>query len=93
MSLAIHQDLDLLARMETKVTTLELLRAYEQFELAVDEDDVSSCDNFNLRGPKQRLIRSARKANCQDTLNRRTTAKDSALSPAPNSPTICAYQY
>lgn len=39
------------------------LRAYEQFEqfeLAVDEDDVPNCDDFNLRGPKQLLFRSAR---------------------------------
>ena len=46
--------------MATKAALLGPLRAYEQFELAVDEDDVSNCDNFNLRGPKQLLIRSAR---------------------------------
>ena len=49
--------------MQTKAALLGPLRVdeqFEQFELAVDEDGVSNCDNFNLRGPKQLLIRSAR---------------------------------
>ena len=66
MSSAIRQDLDQLARMQTKAALLGPLRVYEQFEqfeqfeLAVDEDDVPNCDNFNLRGPKQLSFGSAR---------------------------------
>jgi cytochrome P450 len=49
-----------LARMETKAAMLGLLKAYEQFELAVDEDEIPYRGNFNLRGPKHLLIRAAR---------------------------------
>ena len=49
-----------LARMETKAAMLGLLKAYDQFELAVDEDEIPYRGNFNLRGPKHLLIRAAR---------------------------------
>jgi hypothetical protein len=44
--------------METKAAMLGLLKAYEQFELAVDEDEIPYRGNFNLRGPKHLLIRA-----------------------------------
>ena len=46
-----------LARMETRAAILGLLRAFPDFELAVDEDEIVYRPNFNLRGPKHLPIR------------------------------------
>lgn len=47
-----------LARIETRAALLGVLREFDNFELAVAEEDITYRPNFNLRGPSQLPIRA-----------------------------------